>query len=68
MSKTNLLVFIHPRILRSPDIGSRASGERYDTLRNLQLEFDNRNRDMSGPSGPSGPLLPERPVSKRDAP
>lgn len=65
VSKTNLMVFIHPKILRTPETSDHVSRERYDALRDRQLEFGDRHRNASGPSGPQ---LPERSKPAGNAP
>lgn len=56
-TKTNLMVFIHPRILRDKNSSREASQQRYDTLRDIQLESGARHGSSSAKS--PGPLLPD---------
>jgi len=39
-TKTNLMVFIHPRILQTGDSFDNLSHEKYNSIRNRQLEFN----------------------------
>jgi len=67
MSKKNLMVFIHPRILASNADGTRLSSERYEHFRKLQRGINNRTDRLFIPTPP--PLLPDIGATPRnDAP
>jgi general secretion pathway protein D len=62
--KKNLMIFIHPRILRSGEEGRVVSSGDYDKLRGLE-EFYNKNTDFLSYKKDQ-PILPELPPAMRD--
>jgi general secretion pathway protein D len=59
-TKTNLMVFIHPRILHSSDsLRHSISKDKYNMIRDFQMEFDGNMDHFLLPA--SSPLLPEFP-------
>jgi general secretion pathway protein D len=61
--KKNLMIFIHPRILRSGEEGRAISSGDYDKLRGLE-EFYNKNTDFLS-FKKDQPILPELPPAMR---
>ncbi|HSG60821.1 MAG TPA: type II secretion system secretin GspD [Pseudomonadales bacterium] len=57
ITKTNLLVFIRPTIIRSPDRLRGATAEKYGYIRELQLQ--EREQGVNFASDESLPVLPE---------
>lgn len=55
-AKTNLMVFIRPRVLRDAEVTAAVTGDKYDALRRLQ-RLDAADRDLLAPRG-AAPLLP----------
>jgi general secretion pathway protein D len=55
-SKRNLMVFLHPTILRDPETADYFSRSKYDDLRAAQLGLLEKGHDVDVPSRP---LLPE---------
>jgi general secretion pathway protein D len=73
ITKTNLMVFIHPRILHSSESFKAISNDKYNRIRGLQMEFDSQVERFWIPG--SSPVLPElhksmisKPVSPEPAP
>ncbi|MDX2349625.1 MAG: type II secretion system secretin GspD [Porticoccus sp.] len=62
VTKTNLMVFIHPRILHSSDSLRHISKDKYNMIRDSQMEFDGNMERFWFPG--SAPLLPEFPESQ----
>ena len=57
-TKTNLMVFIRPRVLRTPEQAAIETNAKYNHFRNLQLDQnDGKVRLMPGASRPSLPPL-----------
>ena len=56
-SKRNLMVFLHPTILRDPDSADFYSRAKYDDVRNAQLGLFEDERDRSLAARPSLPEL-----------
>lgn len=56
-SKRNLMVFLHPTILRDPDSADFYSRAKYDDIRNTQLGLFNGADDLSGTPRPFLPKL-----------
>lgn len=54
--KTNLMVFIRPRVLRDAEITAAVTGDKYDAIRRLQ-RLDAADRDLLAPPG-AAPVLP----------
>ena len=54
--KTNLMIFLRPVVLRDGKAAAQLTGERYDYIRNQQLEFNKENTSLLPPVG--GPELP----------
>lgn len=54
--KTNLMVFIRPRVLHDAEITAAVTGDKYDALRSLQRQVA-ADRDLLAPPGAS-PVLP----------
>ena len=57
ITKSNLMVFIHPRILNSSNSIKAISHDEYNRMRGLQMEFDDQVERFWLPG--SSPLLPE---------
>jgi len=57
ITKTNLMVFIHPRILHSSNSIKAISRDEYNRMRGLQMEFDSQVERFWIPG--SSPVLPE---------
>ena len=57
ITKNNLMVFIHPRILADRGDGDSATSERYNDLRNKQQQYNQTEDRILIPKQP--PLLPE---------
>jgi len=57
--KKNLMVFIHPRILRNQDNNSEVTKSRYESMRDLQSDFDSEGSWIYKPGQP--PVLQEMP-------
>lgn len=57
ITKTNLMVFIHPRILHSSESFKAISNDKYNRIRGLQMEFDSQVERFWIPG--SSPVLPE---------
>jgi len=73
ITKTNLMVFIHPRILHSSESFKAISNDKYNRIRGLQMEFDSQVERFWIPG--SSPVLPElhesittKPVTPESAP
>lgn len=73
ITKTNLMVFIHPRILHSSNSIKAISRDEYNRMRGLQMEFDSQVERFWIPG--SSPVLPElhesitpKPVTPESAP
>lgn len=62
ITKSNLMVFIHPRILHSSNSIKAISSDEYNRMRGLQMEFDSQVERFWLPG--SSPLLPELPERK----
>ena len=60
ITKTNLMVFIHPRILHSSDSLKAISRDKYNHMRGLQMEFDDQVERFWIPG--TSPVLPELPI------
>jgi general secretion pathway protein D len=59
-TKTNLMVFIHPRILEDTNTLRTISTDRYNQLRNRQLQFNDNGFSFWVPgTAPVLPALPE---------
>jgi len=58
VTKTNLMVFIHPRILHNRDSLRAISRDKYNNMRGLQKEFDDQVERFWLP-GVASPSLPE---------
>jgi general secretion pathway protein D len=56
-SKTDLMVFLHPRILRDAATEASVSSEKYNYMRTEQLEHREEGWPITPPS--QRPLLPE---------
>lgn len=54
--KTNLMVFIRPRVLRDAEVTAAVTGDKYDAIRRLQ-RLDAADRDLLAPPG-AAPVLP----------
>lgn len=54
--KTNLMVFIRPRVLRDAEVTASVTGDKYETLRRLQ-RLDAQDRELLAPPG-AAPVLP----------
>ena len=54
--KTNLMVFIRPRVLRDADVTAAVTGDKYDALRRLQ-RLEAADRDLLAAPG-AAPMLP----------
>ena len=57
VTRTNLMVFIHPVILRDSSVASRYTNSKYNYIRSLQLGEDAEGVDLM--PGMSHPVLPE---------
>jgi general secretion pathway protein D len=57
VNKTNLMVFIHPVILRDSSVASRYTNSKYSYIRALQMGEDAEGVDLM--PGKSHPVLPE---------
>lgn len=67
-TKTNLMVFIHPRILLAGDQQQNISRDKYNSIRKRQLEFDDSTERFLVPG--NSPVLPEldnKPAANADA-
>lgn len=58
-TKTNLMVFLRPTVIRTAEQSVFVSGDRYDYIRNLQIE--RRPRDVTGMPHVEGLVLPPAP-------
>ncbi len=56
--KTNLMVFLRPVVLRDGKAAAQLTGDRYDYIRNEQIEFNKDNSGLLAPIG--GPELPPK--------
>ncbi len=56
-AKRNLMVFLHPTILRDPDTADYYSRAKYDDVRNSQLGLFEREADLATAERPSLPEL-----------
>jgi len=63
ITKTNLMVFIHPRILHSSESLKAISRDKYNHMRGLQMGFDAQVERFWIPG--SSPVLPELPVQSK---
>jgi general secretion pathway protein D len=66
--KTNLMVFLRPVVMRTQDAATKLSLDRYDLIRNLQLETQPKPRVLvpvnEAPVVPASPLgVPGQPVT-----
>jgi general secretion pathway protein D len=59
--KTNLMIFLRPYVLRDGKAANQLTGERYDYIRNEQLNAIGEAESLLPPTG--GPLLPAMPNS-----
>lgn len=66
LTKANLMVFIHPKILHNPESLAHYSRGRYDSMRERQLSFGKRRDNFFVLK--DKPLLPELPVLDSAAP
>jgi general secretion pathway protein D len=57
LTKTNLMIFIHPRILHEAGSYGRISAEKYNHLRDRQIHFDSKVEHFWIPG--ESPVLPE---------
>jgi general secretion pathway protein D len=57
ITRTNLMVFIHPVILRDSSVASRYTNSKYNYIRALQMGEDAEGVDLM--PGKSQPVLPE---------
>jgi general secretion pathway protein D len=56
-TKRNLMVFLHPRILRERAVADHYTGERYSYMRSQQLDRQTRNRHLMVDELPALPKL-----------
>jgi len=49
--KTNLMIFLRPVVLRDAKAAAQLTGDRYDYIRNQQLEFNKENTSLLPPVG-----------------
>ncbi len=56
-SKRNLMVFLHPTILRDPDTADHYSRSKYDDIRSAQLGLFDKGRNFGGEQRPELPDL-----------
>ncbi len=56
-SKRNLMVFLHPTILRDPDTADFYSRSKYDDVRNAQLGLFDKENDLAQSLRPNLPAL-----------
>lgn len=63
-TKANLMVFIHPKILRNPNTLNQYSRDRYNDIRNRQLDFGKNTERFFVLK--DKPLLPELPEAREN--
>jgi len=56
-TKTNLMIFIRPRVIRTPEQSAIETNAKYNYLRNLQLDQEGKVRLMPGVTPPTLPPL-----------
>ncbi|WAC73288.1 type II secretion system secretin GspD [Roseateles sp. SL47] len=65
-SKSNLMVFLRPMVLRTPESANQVSIDRYDAIRAYQQEVQPKNTLVLPNTG--APLIPEKPASSPTLP